>query len=607
MAIIPGLPKQLRVVPENPEDWREWRNRVLAYRILTRNRANTDVDFRRDVVAMAIDDPCYDFCVFGSVFEPRARENQPPGWLPMIPYHFQVDLVRWIEEILSVLPGTSSAKLGRGDGVMEKARGMAGSWTCAAYAATQWKYSDGFIGGFMSYKQDLVDKANNPESIFVKIDGYLGLDRRVPELRMLPVGEFGSLAVPIRSPEWMIPEGYDAQRHNHDLILAHPTKTNILSGYSTGPRTGVGSRQTVMFLDEAAKFDAFRVVWDSMSAVTDHRIALSSADTSFGTAFRDLARHAERSLRQNAPGPAFLRLKADIHPDRDEIWREEMSARHADSGMGQAAMAREYDLDYEAGNGALIYRKAQEIEPVALDFNPSSEIIDFCIDPGMRDMNAFHLVKYTPATGRYGLMASYANNGYPAEFYASLCMGELLVNQYSYGPEEERIADIFARYLPFIRLWVGDPAGKHRGPNATSFYDEFRMATDRISDGKKVINIWNSNMAKFSHIDPRIAALRWLLDRMDINNTPDVRTTLEAIRDHRFSTFKEGRENTVVGKNPVHSWGHDRVTALEFYAANRKNYVAMDDILAEQRKNGVIRRSMSGKPMNRRHAGYVRG
>jgi len=598
----------LRTVPEVADEWWAWREKVLAYRLLVRDRIETDLAARKSVLAMAADDPAYDMIMFGCVFEPRDREGRPRGWWPMIPYHFQVDVIRWYQDIMAAVPGSESAKLGRGDGIMEKARGMAGSWTFCVVAAHGWRYLDGFLAGFMSYKQEVVDKANLPDTLFVKIESYLGLDRRVPETRDMEV-QGKAVAMPIRPPDWLIPEGYDPAKHNNELMIAHPTRSNVISGYSTTERTGVGGRQTVMFLDEAAKYTAFPTVWQSLSAVTDHRIAFSSADLRFGSGFRDLARLAERAQREGTAGPAFIRLRPELHPERDQIWREETEARHAGGPLAEEAMAREYDLDYDAGGGTNIYRKAQEIQPIAIGFDPANEALDFCIDPGIHDMTAFHLVKYDPGLGRYGLLESYANNGMPADFYASLIVAQPLYGLYDYGPEEERIMEEWFRpYGRRIRMYVGDSAGTTRGGgNLSTFYGDLRAAALRLTDNQRSINVWSSNDAQFRYLEGRISALRWMLDILDVNDTPSCRRTLEAIKDHRWKSLREDRETTATAKTPVRTWGHDRVTALEFYAANRKYAGAMEkNALASP---APVRVSMSGRPIlpNKHKRGYLRG
>ncbi len=572
---IIGLPPNMCTIPVKAREFGEWSERALTYRAIIRERCERDSEARKTVIAAAARDPLYDFLVFGCIFEPRDRLNtdgtlRKSGWYPWVPYEFQGRLIRWIQETMAAAPGTPAARLGRGDGVLEKARGMAGSWTFCGYIANQWRYSDGFVAGVMSYKEDLVEKTNSTDSLFYKIEGFLGLDQRVPEFRLMSMGG-KQLEIPVRPPSWMIPEGYEQRQHNQDLTLAHPTRTNVINGYSTGERTGVGGRASLMFLDEAAKFPAFMTVWQSMSAVTDHRFACSSADIRFGTGFRDLARVAEEASKSKESGPGFLRLRPDEHPERDEVWRDEIEARHTGLASAQEALAREYDLDYEASSGAYIYPGANHMTIKPIDFNPSNQRIDFCIDPGIANMCAFHLVSYDPGLHRYGLLASYANNGKPAEFYASLAMASPMTGDYDYTDDDERIMEWFERFGKHIRYWVGDPAGKQRGGgSATSFYDDFFRATDRLTDGNRRVMIWSSDKSQYKHLKPRIESLREMLKIMDINNAPDTLNTLKALNDHRYPEIPDDRSTTSTNAVPIRHGGHDRVTALEFYACHRK-------------------------------------
>lgn len=597
---IVGLPAPIRVVPTEPGAWRAWAEKALAYRVYANDRAARDLGARNDLIAACAADPLHEFLVVGCIFEPRDRVNadgtpRPPGWYPWIPYHFQGAFVRFIEAMMAASPGTPEARLGRGDGIAEKARGMAGSWTVCGYAGNRWRHADGFVTGMMSYKEDLVDKRHSTDSLFYKTKGYLGLDDKVPAWREMRVGD-RLVKVPVRPPSWMVPDGFNPHLHTQDLIIAHPTMTSLITGYSTGERSGTGGRSTLMFMDEGAKFPAFSVVWNSMTAVTDHRLTISSPDTTFGTGFRDLARHAERACANGTPGASFVRMRPEQHPERDEVWREEVEARHSHNPFAQQMLAREYDLDYEAGHGAHIYPRAQTIEPKALVFRPGDQALDFCIDPGIRDMTAFHLVAYDSGVHRYQLLASYANSGKPADFYASLVCASPL-GSYDYGDEEWRIMEWFDQWGAHIRFWVGDPAGKHRGGGqATSFYDDFRRATSAITDGRRVVNVWSSDKNEFRFTGPRIAALRWLLDLLDVNDQPDTIRTLEALRDHRFKALKEGQESSNPLAEPVRTWGIDRVAALEYYACHRK----VGSNLASMAPVKPIRVTMGGNPWKTR-------
>jgi hypothetical protein len=603
VAVIAGLPEHLRVVPDTLTEWEVWRDKALAFRTILRAHAEADESVRDAVLAQCAADAAYEMLVFGVVFEPRDRPERPSGWYPMIPYHFQVNMLRWIDEVAGVMTGTESARLGRGDGVIEKARGMAWSWTICAWGAHQWRHKDGRIIGYMSYKEDVVDKTDDPASLFFKLEACLGVNDRVPAYWRTTING-QDVAVPMRAPSWLLPPGYDNNKHNRDLLITHPTKTNMLVGFTTTERSGTGARASVLFLDEAAKFKEFAITWNSASAVTDHRIAGSSADLRFGTGFRDIARHAARAQKSGGKGPAFLRMPVEEHPERDAIWKEELEARHSGSDYAEQAYAREYELDYEAGHGAYIYPRAGDIEPAPLIFNPANHRLDFCIDPGVRDNCAFHLVTYDPGTHRYGVYLSYANSGKPADFYASLLTNQPLAD-YDYSEDDERVMEVFGTFKRHVRFWIGDPAGKARSQaTATSFYDELLRATLALTDQRGGVKVWSSDKVAYKQVTPRIASLRWLLPLLDFNDTPDVLRTLEAVKDHRYAAINEGSERSSANALPVRTWGHDRVTALEFYACHRR--LGGDDPSLRPTVAKSYRVTMSGKPITPgpKQAGY---
>lgn len=573
MASIDQLPRGLRHVPETKADWLAWREKAMLYRIVMRGKADADEGARNEVITLAAANPAYDALVFGVTFEPRARIGRPAGWYPLIPYGFQVRLFDWIDGVMSVLPGTPDARLGRGDGIVEKARGMAGTWTFCHYAGTGWLYKDSFVATFMSRIQDSVEKKNQTGTIFHKLEAGLGLDSKVPEfIKMLVDGR--EEVVQVRRPGWQIPEGYTARENNTELTLSHPTKTNVITGTATTAVAGVGHRVGMWIVDEAAKFDEFRATWHSLTAVTDHKFALSSADIRYNTAFRELARVAEDAVKRGIAGPSFMRLLPADHPEQDELWEEEISARHAGMPGAREEMAREYFLDYEAGATNKIYPRAQLIVPKPLTYMPATETLDFTIDPGIRNMCAFHCIKYNPQFDRYGVMLSYANNGKPADFYASLVTASPLSQYYEYGEEEEKVMEFFELYGSRIRFFVGDPAGKSKVSGEKgklkSFYGDFHEATIELTDGRRPITIWSSDKPEYKNDDHRHSALNWLLERLDFNATPDVEMTLEAVREHRFKAVQSERDVITLPSGAVRFWGHDRVLAIEYYAAHRK-------------------------------------
>lgn len=608
MTEILALPKHLRRVPDFRPEWEAWRDQVLVERTTIRALIEKDLGLRREVLAGCFADPCYDQIIFRCHFEPRDRMNRARGWYPTVPFEFQVRTMRFIVDVVAIMPGSELARLGRSDAIVEKARDMTFSWTLTDFMANRWLYDDGFVGGLMSYNEDMVEKSNDTGTLFYKLEGSIGLDPRVPILRTIALpGADAELDVPVRPPDWMVPEGYDVTKHNQQRTLAHPTKTNVITGFTTTERATTGARLTVIGMDEAAKFAAFMAAWLTARAVTDHVIAGSSPDVRWGTGFRDAANHAREANERGDAGPSFLRLEASEHPYRDEIWREEIEARHSGSQEAADSLDREYGLNYNAGIGSQVYPDAEKIQPKALLFNPANESLDFCIDPGHSNMCAFHLVKYDPAYDEYGVMASYANAGKPAEFYASLACASPISGRYVYGEAEEEIMEWFDHHRRRIRFWIGDPAGKartgaHRNGKLTSFYDDFAATCEELT--AHPIHIYSSDKAQFKQFPPRMAALRWLLPKLQFNDVPQVRRTRQGILDHRFPSRRNHRESTSEDTLPVRHPLFDRVTALEYLAAYHK----MGFQVAAMESAEPERLTMSGKAWgDRKRAGYSPG
>ena len=83
-AIIPGLPENLRVVPNDGPRWRKWAKAVENYRELRRRACSRDVRQQNIEYERCRRDPAYWIVMWGVIFEPREVEGTPPQWKPFI-------------------------------------------------------------------------------------------------------------------------------------------------------------------------------------------------------------------------------------------------------------------------------------------------------------------------------------------------------------------------------------------------------------------------------------------------------------------------------------------------------------------------------------------
>ena len=206
-------------------------------------RAN--LEFRRDAVRLGFQDreaarelwiaSKRDFLfwvnTFGWTYDPR-KINTPA--LPFITYPYQDK---------SLLGLNAAIEQGH-DLLIEKSRDMGASWMIVALYAWRWQFYD--LQSFLmaSRKEDLVDKPQDPVSLFWKLDFLIS-----------------------HQPDWMRPNLTRQKLHLYNL----DTESTI-DGTSTTADLAVGDRRTSMLLDEFSKVEDSYAVKKNTADVTRCRI-----------------------------------------------------------------------------------------------------------------------------------------------------------------------------------------------------------------------------------------------------------------------------------------------------------------------------------------------
>jgi hypothetical protein len=122
---------------------------------------------------------------------------------------------------------TLQQHLGSDDIGIEKSRDMGASWICLAVFLHQWQFFAGRAFLVVSRNEDLVDKSDDPDSLFWKRD-YLYE----------------------RQPEFLKPP-----RHRVHLHMGNLANGSYVDGASTTGDVGRGGRRTGVLLDEYAAFE----------------------------------------------------------------------------------------------------------------------------------------------------------------------------------------------------------------------------------------------------------------------------------------------------------------------------------------------------------------
>lgn len=140
------------------------------------------------------------------------------------------------------------------DGVVEKSRDMGFSVIAGSVASWFWLFRPGHKTTYSSYLDRYVDLIGNPDSWFEKVRILLR-----------------------RLPEWMMPEGWNPQRHDNSMRLLNPANGNVISG-EVGAQIGRGGRSTLYVLDECAFMEYPDNVDASTHANTKCRIFASTVN-----------------------------------------------------------------------------------------------------------------------------------------------------------------------------------------------------------------------------------------------------------------------------------------------------------------------------------------
>jgi len=182
---------------------------------------------------------------WGITFDPRNVDVGLPAAIPFILFPKQEE---WCAFILRKWKA-------REPGVTEKSRDMGMSWLSVSLACTLCLFNEGMVAGFGSRKEEYVDKADSPKSLFYKARMFL---------RGLP-------------PEFR--PGWEAKRDAPHMRIAFPATRSYIAG-EAGDGIGRGDRASIYFVDEAAFLERPQLVEASLSQTTNCRQDISSANGS---------------------------------------------------------------------------------------------------------------------------------------------------------------------------------------------------------------------------------------------------------------------------------------------------------------------------------------
>jgi len=311
----------------NDSEWNEKVSQEIRRRIAVTAKISANERYR-EITKRAIANSGTGLQIFVSdyvwTYDPR-NQNDTPKDLPFILWPKQVEFLEWIKNLESI----------QDNGVVDKSRDVGVTWLVAAYYVWRWLTVPGWSGAIGSRKADILDRLNDPKSIFWKLE-YI--------IRMLP--------------DWLRPNGFDMRVHRNYARIINPEMRSSITG-EAGPEMGRGGRSSFYFLDE---FGVMPRAAQVRAAVADNARTVLFASTATGpdTEFYKIV-HEENI--------SHFRISWQDDPRKDEKWRDNYLRLN-----GPLITAREVDIDYSGGANDVIIPNDWIRAAIELDFGTDKNV-----------------------------------------------------------------------------------------------------------------------------------------------------------------------------------------------------------------------------------------
>ena len=311
----------------------------VKFRLRLLKACSSDDVVRQAVWTMCSRDILFWINCFAWTYDPRNSGNAKAKGLRKLPKY--VPFVSWDYQDDAILLLQHCILTGR-DCLIEKSRDMGASWLFVLVFDWFFLFRDMPTFLMVSRKEALVDKKEDPDSLFWKID-----------------------FIHSRLPGWMLPEVSRSNLHLKNMHLG-----GTIDGDSTTGDVGRGGRRTAIGLDEFAavpREEGFAVL-NATNDTTDCRV-FNSTPQGIGSAYYeqvkrdDIVRvqmhwtlhpHKREGLYTCEKG------KCPIHPEGGKPhspWYDYECKRR---GYNAAAIAQELDIEYSMAGGAYFNSKVIE-------------------------------------------------------------------------------------------------------------------------------------------------------------------------------------------------------------------------------------------------------
>jgi len=492
-------------------------NEKLKNRLIINERCNEDLKFREEVLAKCFEDSVYWCNNFAWTFDPREERRN----LAFILWDKQVEYVRWVERLLK----------GHVDGLIEKSRDVGVSYTTLIPVVLyQWLFHD-FNTLIGSRVESKVDKSDDPDALFWKIDYNLQ-----------------------RLPEWMLPKGFEWIKHRTHMRLSRPDNENVITGESSNPNFGRAGRYNLAMFDEHGFWQNAKSAWQSSGSSATTRLSISTPPESGKASFF-------YKLRQGGKVNTYtLHYKDD--PRRDEKWEMEQRARQSDEEF-----ERERNISYSGSVEGKVYALQFMIVPQGKYLYDPLKPLYVSWDFGL-DGVAMQWYQWDMQYDKWYKIDSYFNTDKDIRFYVPFITGTVLSDRaYNYTIEDLQKITEHRKWQDATHF--GDPDVKKRTLTE-------KTSTRDVLAGYG-IHVQCTEWAGRNHYDMRQKAIMFM-KKLYVDDTDEF--YIESIMQSRYPTRSETSQATTPVSAPVH----------DIYSHHRSCFEYMADNLPEKEEKQTVSR-----------------
>lgn len=484
--------------------------KLLQERILTRQKARDDQEYRREVLYKCRDDTLYWFDNFAWTFDPR----RTPSELPFIPYDGrQIEFIKFLEDIL-VHPR---------DVFVDKPRDVGATAILCNFLLKHWLFDQYFNTRIGSRKEDYVDHAGDPDTLFYKIDYTFN-----------------------RLPKWMRPENWNVNTNRAYMRFTRPDMSNTIMGESANPNFARGGRQKIVLFDEIGFWPFAKSAWESAGDVTDIRIAMTTPPDTGKSSFA-----YKLFAGQSGTVDKFQFQYTDI-PSKDAHWLMAQKERRSTEEF-----EREILKSYSGTTEGKVY---------AADWKLYVKESDVEYDPNLplyvswdfgRDMTALVWYQKNLKMNKVYIIDAYQKAKEQPDYFVPFITGLVKSGLGGYD-------DYALEKIKLHRDWRKDIL--HFGdPDVVKVaYTDKQSALSILRAEGIIINFkpWNGRKSK-----DLVDKAKLLLRRVEVNSER-CDDFIEAILSSRWPQKNEGSQSTTEVEKPVHDENSHFRTSLEYFADN---------------------------------------